>query len=566
MRRVCLTLLLWLLPVSVFAQANVGWTGYALNKGDTVDIVTRSSDECDMLAATVSGSALITTIITGTGCLEVGQTLTGAALTGNAGTITAVSSQQSQILPSTAATHTTTTIDGIPTNSCALISASMYVVGTTIAAQTYTTTACAGGAVTINQAATGTNPAVTDLAFTPAILSSVVADATVTCAATAAVCAPLIAGANQDVVTVSYTVQVPNRSVAGNFTHTPTTDRSATTDASDALAEGVLQSVTAQVTTGNPDRGAIYACIRVCRNSAVIATLACGFPTVNRPVAFIAGGPSTWDKPEDAGRIRTFAQSRPATGAEVRIPIPDAVTWELTGLTSLLQISTTAGKRAPLVRLIEKEGITTYGAPFAHTQPIVEQAAARNIGVTVSSGTTTEYEQRSYSPSADFSGISEPGAATQATVTKAAPGAAYRLVIESVTASLTNGGAAAAGLVVVNLRDSTTGAGNVIYTFRLALAAVQSTSATHTVPNLNLALPPNAAATWETSAAPAANVVASVSFKGHIELAEPLYRMSLPDRKLLAGGGKALIMLMGQAADDIWSEPQWSVIEYWNEF
>lgn len=565
MRRVLCTLLIWLVPVTTFAQANVGWTGYAVNRGDTVDILTRSSDECDMLAATVSGSALITTIITGIGCLAVNQTITGAALTGDAGTITAVASQQSQVLPSTANTHTNTTIDNIPTNSCALISATMYVTGTNVAAQTYTTTACAAGTVTVSTATTGT-AAVTNLAFTPAILASVNADTTVTCAATAAVCAPLIAGANQDVVTVSYTQQVPNRSVNGSFTHTPTTDRSATTDASDALLEGVLQSVTAQVTTGNPDRGSIYACIRVCRNSAVIATLACGFPTANRPVAFIAGGPSTWDKPSDAGRVRTFAQSRPATGAEVRIPVPDAVTWELTGLTALLQISTTAGKRAPLVRLIEKEGFTTYGAPIAHTQPVQEEAAARNLGVTVSSGDTTEYEQRSYSPSADFSGISEPGAATQATVTKAAPGAGYRYVVESVTASLTNGAAAAAGLVVVNLRDSTTGAGTVVYTFRLAIAAVQSTSATHTVPNLNLAIAPNAAVTWETSAAPAANVAASVAFKGHLELAEPLYRVSIPNHKLLAGGGKALIMLMGQATDDIWSDPQFSVIEYWNEF
>lgn len=110
-----------------------------------------------------------------------------------------------------------------------------------------------------------------------------------------------------------------------------------------------------------------------------------------------------------------------------------------------------------------------------------------------------------------------PAANTQATASKAAGGAGVRHIALGGTIVLANGAAApTAALVTVHLRDGATGAGSILATWTLAFTAVAG--AVVVVP-LNFGakgIPgtANTAMTLETSAAPGANVSASVNLHG----------------------------------------------------
>lgn len=120
-------------------------------------------------------------------------------------------------------------------------------------------------------------------------------------------------------------------------------------------------------------------------------------------------------------------------------------------------------------------------------------------------------------PSADGWAVSHaPAANTQATASKAAGGAGVRHIARSVSITLANGAAApTAALVTVNLRDGATGAGSILATWTLAVTAVAGA-----VVQKEVVIPDglpgtaNTAMTLETSAAPGANVSASVTLFG----------------------------------------------------
>jgi hypothetical protein len=108
-----------------------------------------------------------------------------------------------------------------------------------------------------------------------------------------------------------------------------------------------------------------------------------------------------------------------------------------------------------------------------------------------------------------------PAANTQATKSKAAGGAGVRHVCTGLVVTLANGAAApTAALVTVNLRDGATGAGTILATFTLAVEAVAGKVVALALSGLNVPGTANTAMTLETSAAPGANVSASVTLFG----------------------------------------------------
>lgn len=106
-----------------------------------------------------------------------------------------------------------------------------------------------------------------------------------------------------------------------------------------------------------------------------------------------------------------------------------------------------------------------------------------------------------------------PAAATQATTTKAAGGAGVRHYCNALVVTLSNS-AAAAGDVVIRLRDGATGAGTILAEFRLAIPAVASSFAQVALSDLEIIGTANTAMTLETSGAPQASCLASVTLVG----------------------------------------------------
>ena len=114
-----------------------------------------------------------------------------------------------------------------------------------------------------------------------------------------------------------------------------------------------------------------------------------------------------------------------------------------------------------------------------------------------------------------WSAVSNPAVSTQATASKAAV-AAMRHVADCISFSAGSTTAiGAAGFLTINLRDGATGAGTVIWTHEIALAA----AAGQNVPpfglcGLNLAGTTNTAMTFEFSAL-TTNLIESVSISGY---------------------------------------------------
>lgn len=105
---------------------------------------------------------------------------------------------------------------------------------------------------------------------------------------------------------------------------------------------------------------------------------------------------------------------------------------------------------------------------------------------------------------------SQPAAATQATVTRAAV-AAQRHVCRSISVSVV--GVAAQPIIRFNLRDGATGAGTVLWSTAISVLAGDSKQVT--ISGLNIFGSVNTAMTLESAAAPAATNFAQVSLSGY---------------------------------------------------
>lgn len=108
-----------------------------------------------------------------------------------------------------------------------------------------------------------------------------------------------------------------------------------------------------------------------------------------------------------------------------------------------------------------------------------------------------------------------PAAATQATIARAAAGAGLKNVCTSIAVSLASAAAPTVGVVTFVLRDGATGVGTIVWQTRLSLPAVAGEARAVTLP-VWIEGTANTAMTLETTAAPPANVQATISFTGTI--------------------------------------------------
>ncbi len=108
-----------------------------------------------------------------------------------------------------------------------------------------------------------------------------------------------------------------------------------------------------------------------------------------------------------------------------------------------------------------------------------------------------------------------PAVNTMATISQAAGGGTVKNVCTSIIASLCSDGAPTPELIKVHLRDGATGAGTILQTVLLSLAAVSGDKATFVATGLNIVGTANTAMTIETDSAPGANVYAAVAMTGY---------------------------------------------------
>lgn len=109
-----------------------------------------------------------------------------------------------------------------------------------------------------------------------------------------------------------------------------------------------------------------------------------------------------------------------------------------------------------------------------------------------------------------------PVANTQATIAKASGGAGVKNVCTSITCTLSSSAAPTVTRTIFNLRDGATGAGTILWTGALSLAAVAGDWATLTISDLWIVGSAATAMTLESAAAPGANIFATVSMAGTI--------------------------------------------------
>lgn len=147
---------------------------------------------------------------------------------------------------------------------------------------------------------------------------------------------------------------------------------------------------------------------------------------------------------------------------------------------------------------------------------------ANNVSITAGSGTTVATEQQTglehvqivkSRGAGGWTANHAPAAAAQATIAKASGGAGIKNVCTSITVSLASAAVPTVGAVTFNLRDGATGAGTILWTTRLSLPAVSGQSVALSLPCW---IEGTAATimTLESSAAPAANVQATVAMTG----------------------------------------------------
>lgn len=130
-------------------------------------------------------------------------------------------------------------------------------------------------------------------------------------------------------------------------------------------------------------------------------------------------------------------------------------------------------------------------------------------------GTTQSFAMMATRPG-DWAVNHTPAAATQATISKAAGGAVVRHVCTGISVALVGGAAApTAATLRFDLRDGATGAGTILQSWTLAIEAVAGKCVTLALSGLNIVGSANTAMTIESSAAPGANITASVNMTGY---------------------------------------------------
>lgn len=544
--------------------------GLVVGPADTIMMYSYSSNQVDITALTTSGSPVIRVSIGGIGELAANMPMTGSALTGDSGTIVGVTAWQSQA-PLDGSTNanisSNTTLSGLSTNDCArakqyaLVSAGTQstTAANGIPINTYLTTDCVAGSATMSQAATAT-AALTNVNFTPAIIMNANLDETHSSISTDA--ATFVAKYTTS-LKVNYRIRQTSGVVVDSFSETNmATDYTENTEQSDPLVDGVLQRGTVYPSAGDPLPGATYIILELIRDGEPYATLACGTATEKRPLEF----PGECVPPEKVERVRTIAYPGPLTGANIYVPVPTNVSREMTSAGVIFQTSTTSGFRYPMLKLTNREGITSYNVPFTGAG-IMGPSSTRLM--TVGQGVQPIVNDNNQITSGVvWSDAHTPGALNQiATITMPAPGENYRNVIECITGSIVNGTGATAGAAVFQLVNDA----DVVYHFTLSapIGPVGATYVlagnTHTVcPEKPWIIDANKAAIFRTSAA-SVDAVHYVAMKGHIEYIPVGMYGSLPPHRLL-GGGKAQFVFTGSHdifTDDIWSELQASFIERW---
>jgi len=110
-----------------------------------------------------------------------------------------------------------------------------------------------------------------------------------------------------------------------------------------------------------------------------------------------------------------------------------------------------------------------------------------------------------------------PAANTQATTTKAAPGAGLRNVCTGITATIAASAAPAAVVALVVLRDGATGVGAVLWADYVALTAVAGAVSKINLSGLRIRGSANTQMTLEFALAGGANTLEVVSMQGAIE-------------------------------------------------
>lgn len=115
-----------------------------------------------------------------------------------------------------------------------------------------------------------------------------------------------------------------------------------------------------------------------------------------------------------------------------------------------------------------------------------------------------------YNPEDQWGIVHAPADATQATIGKAA---ATNVTHYATGITVTVEGAIAVGAVTFNLRDSTTGAGNILWTGKITLGVAEAKSIV--VTGLNVPGVAGQQLTLESAAAPAASQSATVALQGY---------------------------------------------------
>lgn len=130
----------------------------------------------------------------------------------------------------------------------------------------------------------------------------------------------------------------------------PTSDRAATT-ATQFFGEGFILSCTAQLVTGNANRGQCYVRARVQRGSGTtalpIARLMAGYLTDDFTPSFPYGrieGPL-----EGPGMIRSITGTDPAAGAEISESVPTGARWRMDAARWSFVTDGTVANRNPVV-------------------------------------------------------------------------------------------------------------------------------------------------------------------------------------------------------------------------
>ena len=113
----------------------------------------------------------------------------------------------------------------------------------------------------------------------------------------------------------------------------------------------------------------------------------------------------------------------------------------------------------------------------------------------------------------DWAVNSTPAAATAASATKAAAGAAIRHICTGISVTLAAGATAQAAAAIVALRDGATGAGAILWSKQVILAVNGVWDVN--LSGLSIVGTANTAMTLEFTAAPVAGAFASVSLTGH---------------------------------------------------